>query len=63
MEKLKQFAAAGSCSATEKIIVGKVVDKNTFISEEFTGKMNSQKFWDDLREYAKINNCFVKLMY
>lgn len=63
MKKLQQFAASGFCFASEKIIIGKVIDEITFISNEFTGTMDSQKFWDDLRAYARQNNCFVRLMY
>lgn len=37
MKKLQTFAASGSCFAPEKIIIGKVIDKITFISDEFTG--------------------------
>lgn len=63
MKKLRQFAASGSCAAKEKIIIGKVIDGITFVSDEFTGTMNSQKFWDDLRMYAHRNNAFIYLMY
>lgn len=63
MKKLRQFAASGSCSAKEKIVIGKVIDNIAFVSDEFTGTMNSQKFWDDLRTYANKNNAFVRLMY
>ena len=56
-----QFAASGSCSAPEKIIKG-AVNGTTFISEEFTGTMDSQKFWDDLRHYAKRINSYVILV-
>ena len=63
MEKLRQFAASGSCMAKKKIIVGKVIDDITFVSNEFTGTMNSQKFWDNLRMYAHRNNAFIVLMY
>lgn len=59
---MKQFAASGSCFASEMIIKGKVKGI-TFISNEFTGTMNSQKFWDDLRTFAKRKNAYVKLMY
>lgn len=57
----EQFAAAGSCSAPEKIILG-AVNGLTFTSEEFTGTMDSQKFWDDLMAYAKSVNAFVVLI-
>lgn len=59
----RQFAASGECGAEEKNIIGKVIDDITFVSNEFTGTMNSQKFWDDLRMYAHKNNAFIKLMY
>lgn len=63
MKKLEQFAASGSCLAKEKIIIGKVVDDITFTSDEFTGTMKGQKFWEDLAMYAHENNAFVYLMY
>lgn len=56
------FASSGSCSAPTKIIKGKV-NGTTFTSSEFTGTMDSQKFWDDLRDYAKNIGCFVELIY
>lgn len=59
---MKQFATSGSCFAPEMIIKGNV-NGITFISDEFTGTMNSQKFWDDLRAFAKSKNAFIKLMY
>ena len=40
MKKLRQFAASGSCEAKEKIIIGKVIDGITFVSNEFNGTMN-----------------------
>jgi len=57
----KQFAAAGSCSAPEKIIKG-TVNGITFTSKEFTGTMDSQRFWDGLSAYAKSINAFVVLV-
>lgn len=59
---MKQFAASGSCFSHEMIIKGKV-NGITFISNEFTGTMNSNKFWDDLRAFAKSKNALIKLMY
>lgn len=56
------FASSSSCSAPTKIIKGKV-NGTTFTSSEFTGTMDSQKFWDDLRDYAKNIGCFVELIY
>ena len=56
------FASSGSCSAPTKTIKGKV-NGITFVSDEFTGTMDSQKFWDDLRDYAKNIGCFVELRY
>ena len=56
------FASSGSCLAPTKIIKGKV-NGITFTSSEFTGTMDSQKFWDDLRDYAKNIGCFVELRY
>lgn len=58
----KQFAASGSCFAPIKIIYGKVENQITFISDEFTATMDSQEFWDKLREYAHSINRFVVLM-
>lgn len=59
---LELFATSGSILNPVKTIKGKV-DGITFISNEFTGTMNGQKFWDDLREYAHSIGCFVRLMY
>lgn len=59
---MKMFAASGSCSDEELEIVGKV-NGITFISEEFTGTMDSQLFWDKLSEFARNKGKFVKLMY
>ena len=49
----KLFAASGSCSAEEKIIEGRVVNQITFVSNEFTGTMDGQGFWDDLAKLAR----------
>ena len=59
---MKQFASSGSCFSHEMIIKGNV-NGITFTSDEITGTMNSQKFWDDLRAFAKSKNAFIKLMY
>lgn len=59
---MEQFAASGSCFNEELEIVGKL-NGITFISEEFTGTMDSQLFWDKLREFARNKGKFVKLMY
>ena len=56
------FASSGSCSNPIKEVYGKV-DGITFTSNEFTGTKDSQKFWDDLREYAKSINMFIELRY
>lgn len=45
MKKLQTFAASGSCFAPEKIIIGKVIDKITFISDEFTGTWHYYFIW------------------
>ena len=58
----RQFAASGSCFAPPKIIYGKVENQITFISDEFTATMDSQEFWDKLREYAHSINRFVMLI-
>lgn len=56
------FAASGSCFAPTKIVYGKVENEITFVSDEFTATMDSQEFWDKLREYAHSINRFVVLM-
>ena len=56
------FASSGSCSAETKQIKG-IVNGITFTSKEFIGTMDSQKFWDDLREFAKLKNSFIELVY
>lgn len=56
------FASAGSCQ-NEVFKVYGTVNGITFTSDCFTGTMNSQKFWDDLKEYAKAINKFVVLIY
>ena len=60
--KNKMFASSGSCSAKTKQIKG-VVNGITFTSKEFTRAMNSQKFWDNLRAFAKKENAFIELVY
>lgn len=60
--KNKMFASSGSCSAKTKKIKG-IVKGTTFISNDFTGTMDSQKFWDDLRAFAKKENAFIELVY
>jgi len=62
ISKYKLFAASGSCGAKEKQIIG-TVNGNTFTSNEFTGTMNSQKFWDALRCYADSIGKYVELVY
>lgn len=56
------FASSGSCLKPTRVIKGKV-EGTTFISNEFTGTMNSQKFWNDLRDYAHKIDSFVELRY
>ena len=58
----KLFASCGSCLAPTKIIKGKV-NGITFTSDEFIGTMDSQKFWNNLRNYAKSIDCFIELRY
>lgn len=60
--KKRHFASSGSCTAQVKQIIG-VVNNITFTSKEFTGTMNSQKFWDDLQLFAKKENAFIELVY
>lgn len=55
------FASSGSCIAPPKVIRGQV-EGITFTSPEFTGIMDSQKFWDDLAAYAKRSNAFIILV-
>lgn len=57
------FAASGSCSAEEKIIVGRVVNQITFVSDEFTGTMDGQGFWDDLAKLAREKGKYIRLVY
>lgn len=59
----KQFAASGSCHDKEEIIFGRVENQITFTSDEFTGTMNSQKFWDDLAAFARRKNRYIVLVY
>jgi len=59
---MKHFASSGSCFAKEKIIKG-TVKGITFKSNEFTGVMDSQIFWDKLATYAKEENVFIVLSY
>lgn len=61
--KYEQFAAAGRASAPTLIIHGKVINRITFVSREFTGTMDGQNFWDDLAAYAEKEGKFVYLMY
>ena len=56
------FAASGSSGDEEETIVGRV-EGITFVSDEFTGTMDSQKFWDDLRSFAKKKGKYIKLCY
>ena len=58
----RQFAASGSCNHPILNIYGEV-NGTTFTSEEFTGTMDSQKFWDDLAAYAASIRAFVRLLY
>ncbi len=58
----KLFATSGSCVAPLKVIKGEVVG-TTFESAEFTGTMDSQNFWSNLRTYAKSVGCYVELRY
>lgn len=59
---LELFASSGSVLYPIKKIKGKV-NGVTFISKEFTGTMDDQNFWSDLRAYAHSIGCFVMLMY
>lgn len=56
----KIFAQSGSCFAEPKVIKGKS-EGITFTSKEFTGTMNSQKFWDELMYFAKSEDRFIIL--
>lgn len=59
---LELFASSGSVLNPVKKIKGEV-NGTTFTSKEFTGTMNSQNFWNDLRAYAHSIGRFVMLMY
>ena len=59
----QQFAASGSSSAEVYQIVGTVENGITFKSDEFTGTMDSQAFWDALARLAKQKNKFIRLVY
>lgn len=61
-KELKLFAASGKCSDDELVING-TVDSLTFKSSQFSGTMDSQKFWDDLLSFAKSVKKFVILKY
>ena len=60
---MKLFASSGSCSSKEYIIKGKVINKTTFVSDEFTETIDNQEFWNSLSDLAKRLNKFVCLMY
>lgn len=60
---IKIFAASGSCFNPDKIIKGKVINKITFVSKEFSGTKDSQKFWDELRLLAKAEQAYIILTY
>jgi hypothetical protein len=64
MKKYRIFASAGSHRNWNNIkqIHGEVKGI-TFTSKEFTGTMDSQKFWDDLMEFAKLQDAFIELIY
>lgn len=64
MKKYEVFASAGSCRNWDNIkqVLGEVRD-TTFTSKEFTGTMDSQKFWDDLMNYARLQDAFIELVY
>ena len=54
------FAGSGSCFDRTYAIYGRV-DGISFTSEEFSGTMDGQKFWDDLAAFAKRKGKFVEL--
>lgn len=56
------FAGAGSCFSPIKVIQG-TVNGITFTSKEFTGTMDSRKFWDDLSALAKKTGYYIELRY
>lgn len=58
--KMMFFAGSGSCCDGYYRINGKV-NGNSFTSEEFSGTMDGQKFWDDLAAFAKKKGMFVEL--
>lgn len=58
------FCSSGACSAEKEVIHGKVLEDGiTFVSEVFTGTMDSQYFWDSLAKLAKERNRFLVLVY
>lgn len=61
---MKIFAQSGSAENwnNTKQIKGKV-QGITFISEEFTGTMDGQNFWDSLADIARRENKFIQLVY
>ncbi len=63
-KKYKRFAGSGDIlSERFEFIIGRVINKITFISDDFCGTMDSQVFWDNLANYAKKKNAYVFLMY
>lgn len=56
------FASAGSVKNQTKKIVGKKLGI-TFVSQEFTGTMDSQFFWESLSALAKKEKKYIVLMY
>jgi len=59
--KLKHFAASGSCFHEDEIIKGTVKD-GVFYSNEITGSL-TKEFWDKLRELAENKKKFIYLYY
>lgn len=64
MKNYRIFASAGSSHNWDNVrqIPGRVKGI-TFTSKEFTGTMDSQKFWDDLMNYARLQDAFIELVY
>lgn len=60
---LNHFASSGGIFLPVKRIIGKVENETNFVSNEFTGSITDDDFWNKLRAYAKNINCYVVLLY
>ena len=62
-DRSRLFAASGSCYENIYVVKGKIINGITFVSEEFTATRDSQKFWDDLSEFANKKHKHIELRY